>query len=274
MSDNKDRKNKFLLRALSKKQLRNLKKGKLPVSFFLGFVSGINIQAYIPNKADNSSTDVGGTKTPDADAINADQPEECIDVEIPTTMKFASGVNDDMSFKEAYEAARSQVGDEGFFNWKGNSYHTLKKEEWDILTQEDKALISEKIQENSNFEFTKVIEDESDTNGGTDVFEIEDQEGSDEKSSKADEEAIEKEEIEEITIDDLITDDGGTEDYEYVELEDFAETHEIISGLNDGEAEEDEYNTAEGIADNNATDNFLKKISELENINEDFDDFF
>jgi hypothetical protein len=266
MSENRSQKRKFLIRGVSKKQLQQIKNGKLPLSFFIGFVSGINISAFIPNGSDKSSANIDEDNENNSEDLKEDTTEECIDIEIPTTMEFASGINDEMSFKEAYEAARNEVGDEGFFNWKGNSYHTLTKEEWDSLSEEDRALISERIQENSSFEFTKVIDDEMNEN--SDEFEFDEDDNENE-----DEEIQDDEEIEEITIDDLIPDEGDNEDYEYVELDDFAETDDIIAGLNDGEAEEDEFNSAENIADHSQTDDFLKKINDFENNNEDPDDF-
>ncbi len=269
MSENKNKKGKFLLRGISKEQLQKIKKGKLPLSFFLGFVSGIKISAFIPNSSDKDSSNTeGDNKENEAEDLSENNEEECIDVEIPATMKFASGINDEMSFKEAYEAARDEVGEEGFFNWKGNSYHTLTKEEWDSLSEEDKSLISEKIQKNSNFEFTKIIEE--DNSEDSDDFEYDEE---DEIDENTEDESNDEEEIEEITIDDLIPDDE-TGDFEYVELDDFAETDEIISGLNDGEAEKDEYNSSEDeLTNNEDTEEFLKKMNDLENENEDFDEF-
>jgi hypothetical protein len=42
-------------------------------------------------------------------------------------------VSDEMSFGAAFEAARSQVGSEGVFEWRGNYYSTYTKEEWDAM---------------------------------------------------------------------------------------------------------------------------------------------
>ena len=46
-------------------------------------------------------------------------------------------VTDDMSFNEAFAAARSDVGPGGIFEWNGNQYGTYYKEEWDNLTPEE-----------------------------------------------------------------------------------------------------------------------------------------
>lgn len=44
-----------------------------------------------------------------------------------------AGVEDSMSFGEAFAAARSQVGPAGVFEWRGNDYSTFTKEEWDSM---------------------------------------------------------------------------------------------------------------------------------------------
>lgn len=51
----------------------------------------------------------------------------------------ASGVNDNMSFNEAFAAARSEVGAGGCFVWHGNVYGTYYASEWNAMspTQRD-----------------------------------------------------------------------------------------------------------------------------------------
>jgi hypothetical protein len=46
-------------------------------------------------------------------------------------------VTDDMSFNEAFAAARADVGAGGVFEWNGNTYGTYYKEEWDNLSPEE-----------------------------------------------------------------------------------------------------------------------------------------
>lgn len=48
-------------------------------------------------------------------------------------------VSDDMSFGQAFAAARQQVGAGGVFTWHGKVYGTYYKEEWDGMTVEEKA---------------------------------------------------------------------------------------------------------------------------------------
>lgn len=46
----------------------------------------------------------------------------------------ASGVNDNMSFNEAFAAARSEVGAGGCFVWHGNVYGTYYANEWNAMS--------------------------------------------------------------------------------------------------------------------------------------------
>lgn len=54
-------------------------------------------------------------------------------------------VSDDMSFGEAYAAARGQVGPGGVFEWRGNVYNTYNAEEWDAMSPEDRAEFAERL---------------------------------------------------------------------------------------------------------------------------------
>ena len=51
---------------------------------------------------------------------------------------IATSVNDDMSFSEAFAAARAEVGGGGAFVWNGNVYSTYTAEEWDAMTDAQK----------------------------------------------------------------------------------------------------------------------------------------
>lgn len=46
----------------------------------------------------------------------------------------SDAVNDDMSFNEAFAAARADVGAGGVFEWEGDLYGTYYKEEWEDLS--------------------------------------------------------------------------------------------------------------------------------------------
>jgi len=54
-------------------------------------------------------------------------PTETFDV---ADMRVAHGVNENMSFSEAFATARAEVGPNGVFSWHGNVYVTFNKDEW------------------------------------------------------------------------------------------------------------------------------------------------
>lgn len=56
------------------------------------------------------------------------------DGEVPV----ASSVSDEMSFSEAFAAARAEVGSGGVFEWHGNIYSTFTEEEWNGMTAEQR----------------------------------------------------------------------------------------------------------------------------------------
>ena len=51
----------------------------------------------------------------------------------------ASSVNDNMSFTEAFNAARAEVGAGGAFEWHGNIYNTYYEDEWEGMTAAERA---------------------------------------------------------------------------------------------------------------------------------------
>ena len=54
-------------------------------------------------------------------------------------------VDDSMSFSQAFEAARAQVGAGGVFTWHGNIYNTYTAAEWKAMSHEDKRLFAEQV---------------------------------------------------------------------------------------------------------------------------------
>ena len=54
------------------------------------------------------------------------------------SISIAEGVNDEMSFSEAFAAARAEVGPGGAFEWHGNVYGTYTADEWNSMTAEDR----------------------------------------------------------------------------------------------------------------------------------------
>lgn len=54
----------------------------------------------------------------------------------------ASTVNDDMTFAEAFAAAREEVGAGGVFEWNGGVYGTYYETEWDTLSKQEQDQFS------------------------------------------------------------------------------------------------------------------------------------
>ena len=69
--------------------------------------------------------------------INRKGGENDYEVPIYGEAPFSDVVNDDMSFSEAFATARKDKGPAAFFEWKGETYNTYYKEEWDALTPEE-----------------------------------------------------------------------------------------------------------------------------------------
>ena len=56
-----------------------------------------------------------------------------------------ANVDDSMSFAQAFESARTQVGAGGVFTWHGNIYNTYTEAEWKAMSHEDKQLFAEQV---------------------------------------------------------------------------------------------------------------------------------
>lgn len=53
-------------------------------------------------------------------------------------LEVATNVDDSMSFGEAFATAREEVGAGGLFMWRGHSYNTYYKKEWDSMSPAEK----------------------------------------------------------------------------------------------------------------------------------------
>jgi hypothetical protein len=143
---------RLILRNITPQQKSMLLTGGLSIG---AFGTGAAL-SFIPK-----DTDVPGNTEGEAmEAI-----ENCVDISIPTSAPFCTKDLDDLSFSEAFAAARNDIGKVGFFEWNGNTYNTFTKEEWESLDsfQQDDFIAAV----NTNTEYHKVeplvkgIEDEN-----------------------------------------------------------------------------------------------------------------
>lgn len=83
------------------------------------------------------------------------------------SVAIATSVTDDMSFSEAFAAARAEVGPGGAFEWNGMAYGTYTAEEWESMTPEEKA------EYNDKFDWSKIDADDDYTAEDVSVLEPE-----------------------------------------------------------------------------------------------------
>lgn len=73
------------------------------------------------------------------------------------TAPVSCSVEDDMSFGDAFETARNELGPGGVFVWRGQAYNTYLSEEWNQMTEEQKLDFSESVQ-NADTEIQMAIQ--------------------------------------------------------------------------------------------------------------------
>ena len=80
----------------------------------------------------SASAPLGHAEGENAEEEGSETHPEWTDGEV----SVASSVSDDMSFSEAFTAARTEVGSGGVFEWHGNIYSTFTEDEWNGMTAE------------------------------------------------------------------------------------------------------------------------------------------
>ncbi len=70
-------------------------------------------------------------------AESEDEFEEVEFVEFEAEVPFAEDIVSSMTFSDAFSTARSSVGPGGFFEWKGRTFNTYYKEEWDKMNPDN-----------------------------------------------------------------------------------------------------------------------------------------
>lgn len=83
-------------------------------------------------------------------AVHPSIEETPVDVPAVTTVPVATTVNDDMTFNEAFAAARAEVGAGGVFEWHGKNFNTYYAEEWEGMSSEEKQEFLASIADREN----------------------------------------------------------------------------------------------------------------------------
>ncbi len=116
-------KGRFILKNLSEKQKQMLLTGSLGVS---GLGIGALLGKNYPHVANSEVTNDNIEDTEISEAV-------CVETEVP----FCITNTDQLSFDEAFQIARKEIGKGGFFEWNGETYNTYYKEEWDDMSEDE-----------------------------------------------------------------------------------------------------------------------------------------
>jgi hypothetical protein len=89
-----------------------------------------------------------------------------------------ASVGGSQSFREAFQAARAELGPGGVFRWHGNIYNTYTVEEWNAMSKEEKDLFAQRVKPEispADIDTDKIAETESEL-ADDNVQEVQDQE--------------------------------------------------------------------------------------------------
>lgn len=82
-----------------------------------------------------TTVDPDSPAKPGHDGTESPENPVWVDDQIPV----ATTVTDEMSFADAFETARTEVGAGGVFEWRGNIYNTYTADEWNAMSDEERA---------------------------------------------------------------------------------------------------------------------------------------
>ena len=108
----------------------------------LGGVSGILMGAGLLYAGQAVAKELGTED--EVSQVEAPNPEETSHT-LENGLKVAA-VSDDLSFGEAFEQARAEVGPGGVFHWHGGIYNTYSADEWNAMTVEQKHDFAQQVQ--------------------------------------------------------------------------------------------------------------------------------
>ena len=115
------------------------------------------------------------SKVPENIEDNNGEEELQSEVEVPGLIgeiQVAQGVTDDMSFNEAFAAARAEVGGGGAFVWHGNVYNTYTADEWNAMTDEQREAFGDNFLSQAANIDTHTTGNEADDGSGINVVDV------------------------------------------------------------------------------------------------------
>lgn len=162
------------------------------------------------------------------------------DVDEAVKVSVAHDVTDDMSFNEAFAAARAEVGAGGVFEWRGNVYGTYYADEWNEMSDDEKEAFSQGIDlsaDDSEGDMEVVAEDDD----MAEILEIDDEDDGDiiEVLGISDDDDAD---IELALLDD---DDNVV----FVDVDSFEDDGDVIIDVAEDDIFDDDFNVVESLCD-------------------------
>jgi len=161
---------KLILRNLNQEQIKQIKSGGIIASSAItgAVVSNTIDLGFVSKDSAIASLDSSSEYIPEVTGEN-------LCVEVLVDIPFSENVTDEMTFTEAFSTARNELGPGGFFEWKGTTYNTYYKEEWDHLREDQQQEYYSNVQNNTNYESIEIVEnseyleDNSDQNSNDEI---------------------------------------------------------------------------------------------------------
>ena len=122
-------------------QTENKKEGNAWKFVTLGGVSGILMGAGMMYAGQATAKEPETEEAPKVETPEQGETSHTLE----NGLKVAA-VNDDLSFGEAFEQARAEVGPGGVFHWHGGIYNTYTAAEWNAMTVEQKHDFAQQVQ--------------------------------------------------------------------------------------------------------------------------------
>jgi len=143
------------------------------------------------------STLISATTMDASPRTDHDSADNTNDVEQPhnTDLKVATSVSDDMSFGQAFAAARHEVGSGGVFVWHNGVYGTYYGSEWSDMTSQEQKLFSHEAlvaAQNATKEPKATVQEETSSNEEDNTEDGDDDEVLAENTNEAEEETSEE----------------------------------------------------------------------------------
>lgn len=121
----------------NKEEDKTKNKSSVLTNTAIGLGSGVllgSITSFMLNNTAANAAEVDG----EDGGVNLDGNDDQTPAWSDGNVTIAEGVNDEMSFAEAFSTAREEIGPGGVFEWNGNVYSTYLAEEWNAMSQEER----------------------------------------------------------------------------------------------------------------------------------------